>query len=189
MKNAERVPSVPRKTVEEISELAYGTLCRLFGHPQNSLQPGAYAAMFEKGGLSKIGIGYGVEILPEGLPAAFDAVKREIILSEDVYYRLQADDFGARLALAHEIGHAVMHGPYLLGEIAAGKRIGVHMRGQIAHAHDPEWQADTFAIEFVLLAPLIRKCLHEGYSLARLAELFRAPREGIEARCKELMSR
>lgn len=189
MNKKELVPMVPPQKKRDIARSAYDSLRNIFGYPQNSLQPGAYARLFENGGLSNIGIGYGVEDLLPNEKGHYDPTKNEIILSEWTYWMLLEDNLEARLVLAHEIGHAVLHGPLLGKGLGADKQIKLCRRDCLPRAFDPEWQADVFAEEFVMPSRMIRDCMKEGYSHSRLAKLFHVSQGKIAARCKNFKSK
>lgn len=102
---------------------------------------------------------YQVKPLPAGVEALtrYDPSERQIIvtLSEETYSALEHKNPRARLTLAHEVGHIVLHSALLikLAEIPHRKMV-VLMRGswpKFPVYRDTEWQADAFAS--ALLAP------------------------------------
>ena len=125
-----------------------------------------------EGGLAKYGIGYGVEELAFGLEAQFDPATNEILLSEQVYEYLHANQPRARFTVAHEIGHATMHGSYYKEIIKGNRKALVLNRGEIPAYADPEKQANRFASEFLMPTPLVRKLISEGANHIELARIF-----------------
>lgn len=73
----------------------------------------------------------------------------EISLREDVYHALHRHEHRARFTFPHEIGHLFLHRGIALGRSTATS----------AHrpCEDSEWQADSFAAEFMAPVELVQK--------------------------------
>lgn len=180
------VPRVPPKNCTEIEELSRKVLHVSFGHFQNSIQPQAYAKCFDKGGLTKLGLKYGVVELPFGEEARFDPGENSILLSPETYDMLYADKPRARFTFAHELGHAVMHGNYLKEALAGRVPRIMYKRASIQAFCDPEWQANTFAASFLMPANVFRQCVSEGMKQWDLSRYFRASPTAIQIRMAKL---
>lgn len=74
----------------------------------------------------------------------------KIIIRQDVYVAACHGDGRARFTIMHEIGHFLLHGPnrVALCRLAPGEKLRPF--------EDPEWQADTFAAEFLMDFDLIQ---------------------------------
>lgn len=80
-----------------------------------------------------------------------------LVLSPRVYEGLCNDDPRARFTLAHEVGHMLMHGSNIQG--FARPRTGSSPHKAYC---DSEWQADTFAAEFLMPASIARGMTEQG---------------------------
>ena len=74
----------------------------------------------------------------------------KIVIRESVYESACRGDGRARFTIMHEIGHLILHGPnrVALCRLASGEQLKAY--------EDPEWQADTFASEFLMDYDLIQ---------------------------------
>ncbi len=172
MNKDELVRKVPPKRSLEIDALANATLIQLFGFPQNALQPLAFFNFFDRGGLTKLGLDYGVEELV-GEEAHYDASTNEIILDAKTFDALSMDNPRAKFTLAHEIGHAKLHGPYFRKELLQGRTSHRQFPRKTLPAYeDPEWQANRFAGAFLMPTSLMIKAIREGWSDKRIADFF-----------------
>jgi len=74
----------------------------------------------------------------------------KIEIRESVYIAANNGDGRARFTIMHEIGHFFLHGPnrVALCRLAPGEKLRPF--------EDPEWQADTFAAEFLMDFDLIQ---------------------------------
>ena len=74
----------------------------------------------------------------------------KIEIRESVYIDACNGDGRARFTIMHELGHFVLHGPkhVALCRLAPGEKLRPF--------EDPEWQADTFAAEFLMDFDLIQ---------------------------------
>ncbi|WP_019594108.1 ImmA/IrrE family metallo-endopeptidase [Thioalkalivibrio sp. ALM2T] len=115
--------------------------------------------------VARIDLGRLLEHKLEKADISFDVVSRDAMgpdearawpdehhleIREDVYDNLHQDDPRSRFTIAHEIGHLVLH-PGL--SLARGKAPATHR-----HFEDSEWQADTFAAEFLMPVAIIQQC-------------------------------
>ena len=183
MRNSfESVPKVPPMRSIEVDEVARRTLLQLFGDSQNVRQPYAFANMFDRGGLARLGFGYGVEDLPVGEEGKFEPQKNEIVLSVATYEALLCDERRAKFTFCHELGHAVMHGPFLRSALSARSPQKTYKRTSIPAYLDPEWQADRFAGTFLMPTALVRKCLRDGMSAQKIAQYFGTSLRASEVR-------
>lgn len=77
----------------------------------------------------------------------------KIIIREDVYEKACGGDGRARFTIMHEIGHFILHSP----ERVVLCRFGPNSASsRIAPYEDPEWQANTFAAEFLMDYDLVK---------------------------------
>lgn len=78
--------------------------------------------------------------------------KQLIYIREDTYYAATDGDRRAQFTLAHELGHLVMHSN--LGQSKS------YARNSEQHKiyEDSEWQADTFAAEFLMPYEIAKAC-------------------------------
>lgn len=172
MRNDELVRKVPPRSSREIDEIANATLIHIFNYPQNAFQPRAFLKFFEGGGLRTLGLDYGVEKLV-GEEAHYDASSNAIILDSDTYEALYMDKPRAKFTLAHEIGHAQLHGPYFHKELLQGRTLHRQFpRKNLPAYADPEWQANRFAGAFLMPTSLMIKAIREGWSDKRIADFF-----------------
>lgn len=83
------------------------------------------------------------DVLPHGVEACCMPEKLLIMLSNGVYWAACQDEPRARFTLVHELGHLVlMHTRTFHRESQSA--------GQIDAYEDSEWQANTFAAEFLM---------------------------------------
>lgn len=103
-------------------------------------------------GTQRVPLEHAVNALPSGIEAMtlYDAASGKIVLvlSEETYERLEADQPRAIQTFFHELGHAVLHAGLLktMGTMPHFK--AALLRGPVpSHAHyeDTEWMADSFA--------------------------------------------
>jgi len=89
--------------------------------------------------------GYRFEVVPDeymiGAEGLTDLREPIIRLPEKVYRALEAGDTRARWTAAHELGHLLMH---------SNSRVHYARADHQDRCQDPEWQADTFAAEFLM---------------------------------------
>lgn len=96
-----------------------------------------------------------------------------ICFSESTYVALCKGDPEARMVAAHEFGHLILHShqtPMLAKRTRDDERV------------DPEWQADQFAIAWLLPWDGVEKCR----SAAHVAAKFSVPDEIAEKRFREV---
>ena len=84
-------------------------------------------------------------------------------IREDIYDALIRKDCRARFTIAHEIGHLTLHQGVPL-------RWAGTPQNNVSRTHafyeDSEWQADTFAAEFLMPVDLIRKSCTKAVEIA-----------------------
>lgn len=97
-----------------------------------------------------------------------------IIIRSDVYDNLCTDQCRARFTLAHELGHLVMHRDIALPR----SRTHIHR-----FYEDSEWQANTFAAEFMAPLRLVQKI---GTSPRKISEVFGISFESATIRAREV---
>ena len=103
----------------------------------------------------------------ETIPSYYDgpAIMR---VREDVYEDAVADDARSRFTLAHELGHLLFHTPRHITLCCLESELPIYM--------DPEWQANTFAAEFLVMRHLARDMspfeiadkFHVSYTVAEI---------------------
>jgi Zn-dependent peptidase ImmA (M78 family) len=79
--------------------------------------------------------------------------KQLIYIREDVYKAVTDGDRRAQFTLAHELGHLVMHSGLRKSQSFARNSDQHHIY------EDSEWQADTFAAEFLMPYEIARTCV------------------------------
>jgi len=86
------------------------------------------------------------EMEEEGITLSAD---KTIYLRQDVYENACRGDGRARFTIMHEIGHFFLHRPdrVALCRLSPGERLKPY--------ENPEWQADTFASEFLMDAGVV----------------------------------
>lgn len=86
------------------------------------------------------------EMMEEGLTLSAD---KTIYIRQDVYEKACHGDGRARFTIMHEIGHLFLHRPdrVALCRLPYGK--------SLKPFENPEWQADTFAAEFLMDADIV----------------------------------
>lgn len=182
----ELVPKVPPKRGVEIDEIARQALYKAFSHPQNALQPFAFINFFEQGGLTRLGLNYGVSALPYGEEGTFDPAENCIILSESTYEALMDDVPRARFTLAHEMGHAILHGAFLRVALEGRTPQRKFKRTSLPAYLDPEWQANRFAGGFLMPTSAVRRCIKEGMTDAKIAQYFRVSLDAARTRISKI---
>lgn len=101
-----------------------------------------------------------------------------ITLSASTYMCLQRSDCRARMTVAHEIGHLLLH---------SGQKVYHFEEPMNDNRFDPEWQADEFAAALLMpKLPFMRiKTVHqamEAFGVSRAAAIRRAWVVGIRLR-------
>ena len=180
-------PVVPGKRWSEIDHIAKKGVLTLFGDYQNLVQPQAMYYLFQNGTLEKLGFGYGIETLPVGEEGKYDPGSNEIVLSEETYFALEQGWGRAKFTLAHEIGHAVLHGRYLQKALAGRASTPQYKRSQIPAYADPECQANRFASAFLMPEPFFWHCMQKGMSVGELAECFGVSLTAAQIRYQALL--
>ena len=77
----------------------------------------------------------------------------KIIIREDVYEKACNGDGRARFTIMHEIGHFVLHRPE---RVVLCRFAPKSASSCIPSYEDPEWQANTFAAEFLMDYDLVK---------------------------------
>ncbi len=123
---------------------------------------------------------FSYEIIPEnemGLDEARTYPDKGLIeIREDIYYKATDGDKRAQFTLAHEFGHLVLHAR--LGNQANFAR----NRNEHEIYEDSEWQADTFASEFLMPYEEAKKCRNPE----EIAEKFGVSDNAAEVRYKKI---
>ncbi|NHZ47362.1 ImmA/IrrE family metallo-endopeptidase [Nitratidesulfovibrio liaohensis] len=177
---------VPGMSWAEVDACARDVLQRVAPHCLLSTTPVPVLDIFERG-LDLFDVGYGVEELPFGVEAQFDPRTSEIILAESVYLDLHRGHCRARFTVAHEIGHAVMHGAYYKEIITGNRKTKPLARGQIPAYSDPEKQANRFAAEFLMPTPLVAQLVQNGYGPHMISEAFAVSLSAAEIKIRSLI--
>lgn len=154
---------VPPLSTEKINMVAINCRKKLFGIDENELIDLLY--LVENFLPEKLGINYDireVEIM-QGVEAAVNPDKGELIIREDVYLALtDPTHYGharARFTIAHEIGHLILHEGITLSRQVKFKNHKFY--------EDSEWQADTFSAELLMPSHMCR-----GLSLEEIQKNF-----------------
>lgn len=138
----------------------------------------------------EIPLTYAVQEYPIGVEGVtrYDEPSGTIVvsLSTQTYQMLEAKHPRARFAVAHEVGHAVLHGPELvrLAEIPHGN-LGLYRRAEGRHdqCFDTEWQANGLAAALLMPAPGLSALERRG-QLTRIAvqTVFKVSAQAAEIR-------
>lgn len=178
-------PVVPGLSWRDIEITTIRTSGLLFDTAKNLLAPKAMFNLFQDGTLGRLGFTYGVESLPVGEEGKFDPGTNEIILSLETYDNLACDAGRAKFTLAHEIGHAVLHGAYLKDALTSRRIMPQYKRSQIPKYADPECQANKFASYFLMPRALILPLIQRGRSVTEIARYFGVSYQAAEIRCAD----
>jgi len=106
--------------------------------------------------LPKLLPGFSYEVIDEsemGIDEARTYPDKQLIyIRADIYNAVTNGDRRAQFTLAHELGHLVMHSN--LGKLRS------YARNSQEHKiyEDSEWQADTFAAEFLMPYEFVKTC-------------------------------
>lgn len=167
---ADHIGSVARRSERDIERLA--TLVRR----ELGIAPGARIAMQPvlEMALDDIypGAYYAIEDDCEmrGAEGRTDHFEPRITLSASTYAALQTSDPRARMTVAHELGHLLMH----------TRQPVYHYSSRARDCHvDPEWQATYFAAALLMPADAFRKMrtvkqARKAFGVSRAAALRRA---------------
>lgn len=142
--------------------------------------------------VSQYDFGFGVEPLSTNEHGYTDPLAREIILSEDTYERLLADDGHARFTSGHEAGHALLHaGQLKMRLVNDGRLIKLH-RKDIKPFVDPEWQANAFSAALLMPAATVRELTERvsgAFQIARVVSVFKVSVPCARIRLEVLQSK
>jgi len=166
MKDSSLVP--PRSNLEIALE-AYQFLQRVASERYDNPGPLPVADLLEFELEDLFGYEFDVQELQPPLEATTDASTKELIVSHRTYKALvRQDDPRARFTIMHEIGHIVLHAPYLRWISARGKKPQRFNRGTIPAYMDSEHQADVFAAAALMpqraVAKVVEACRRRGFS-------------------------
>lgn len=89
-----------------------------------------------------------------------------IILPERVYMGALAGNGRDRFTCAHELGHLVLHRSMTLARVPESGTL-IYRRPLHPNTEDSEWQADTYAAEFLMPVEAVREFAKTGNRLAR----------------------
>lgn len=99
----------------------------------------------------------------KGLGGLTDVTNRFIQLPNATYKRLEKGDPQARFTVAHEFGHAQLHGKeQALGTFPFRNHVTFAQRSRIRAFEDPEWQANTFAAAILMPIQAMRFLHYQG---------------------------
>lgn len=183
----ELVPKMPPMRGLEIDNISYQTFLRAFdGYASNAFQAKSALWLFEGGGLTRLRIGYDVQALPYGEEGRYNPRDNAIILSVDTYEGLFIDYPRSRFTLAHELGHAILHGRFLKEALEGRMPQRTYKRTDLKPYFDPEWQANRFAGGFLMPAPVLRKCIRDGLSDRRISSYLLVSLSALQKRRKDL---
>lgn len=112
--------------------------------------------------------------LPRGVEACWLPDTVTLVLRQSVYDGACSREPRALFTVAHELGH-----------LALGHRRAFNRgTGQCRVFEDSEWQANTFAGEFLMPLALIKK--YGAYDTAKLASIFGVSTQAAETRLSKL---
>lgn len=101
-------------------------------------------------------------------------VQKRLCLRSDVYDRLCGGEGRARFTAMHELGHILLHQPDRVAYARSTQRPPAY--------RNPEWQADNFAVEFLMPVDLISAADTPDTLIAR----FGVSRKAADFRIKNL---
>lgn len=183
-----KCPMVPPRSWKEIEEIADDCRRELFDDPDTFFREKSMLKLFENR-LGIIGIeDYGVEELPYGNEGQYQPQTKTLILSNDTYEKLHDDVGRANFTLAHEIGHAVLHGDYLRETLQGRSSIETFHRKNIISYRDPECQANQFASTFLMPRDCIQYDLKNGLSVVDIANKYKVSFEAATIRCNKIQN-
>jgi len=150
---AEQVGSVMRRSERQIEGLA--SMVRRELATELNLQPGGRIAMqpvlefFLDSMVDGAFYEIGNDVDMNGAEGCTDWHQPKITISASTYAKLKKGDARARMTVAHEIGHLLMH----------TQRPVFHYRTRSRDCHvDPEWQANYFAAALLMPRNTFTKC-------------------------------
>lgn len=120
------------------------------------------------------GYDYQIKDMPSGIEAMTLCNSKNIILSSETYDGLHDGDGRARFTVAHELGHIIIHAPYLC-QSTSGRQYstGVRLnRSSLAPYEDPEVQANVFAARFLMPTNQVIIMLKAGANEYKIATTF-----------------
>lgn len=100
--------------------------------------------------------------------------KKELLVREDIYRGAANGNPRDRMTIAHELGHAILHGETQLARLPAGSQVPPYM--------DPEWQAKAFAGELLVDIRFALECR----SVTEIMEMFVVSRPAAEIQWREI---
>ncbi|MBY0314421.1 MAG: ImmA/IrrE family metallo-endopeptidase [Bdellovibrionales bacterium] len=99
----------------------------------------------------------------KGLGGVTDVTNRFIEIPLATYNQLEKGVPRARFTIAHECGHAKIHGKQAqMGTFASSENIQFARRSELRPFEDPEWQADTFAAAVLMPWQTMRMLYERG---------------------------
>lgn len=163
------VPGMRWVEVEKMARTLLGMTC-----PERLRTPGPtpVASLFEGGLRDVLKVEYNVDELFDG-EAEYNPKNRELTLDEGVYLGLLDDNGRDRFTVAHEIGHAHLHGPYYRGVIRGRRQAILLHRSQVPVYQNPEKQADVYASEFLMPSHLVAQMIRDGGRPNQISSIFK----------------
>lgn len=176
-----RVVAVPGLSWAEVEKSARDLLELVC--PERLVVPGPtpVAELFEGGLRDVLGVEYRIDDLYDG-EAEYDPKRRELTLDEGVYLGLLGENGRDRFTVAHEIGHAHLHGPYYRGIMRGRRRAIVLQRSQVPAYQNPERQADVYASEFLMPSPLVARMIRDNTCLIDISRTFKVSHDAARVK-------
>ncbi|UJX40881.1 ImmA/IrrE family metallo-endopeptidase [Desulfovibrio sp. JY] len=181
-----RVVAVPGLSWAEVQKSARDLLELVCPERLNSPGPTPVAELFEGGLREVLGVEYRIDDLYDG-EAEYDPKKRELTLDEGVYLGLLDENGRDRFTVAHEIGHAHLHGPYYRGVIRGKRKAIVLQRSQVPVYQNPEKQADVYASELLMPSPLVAQMIRDDASLIDLSRTFKVSHDAARVKQERVL--
>lgn len=143
-------------------------------------------ALFE-GGLreSSAGFDYDVREL-HGDEALFDSVQNTIVLDIKTYEGLVEDNGRDRFTLGHEIGHGVLHRPYMTGMMRDNSKAIYLRRSEVPPYQNLEIQANVFASEFLMPSKHVYEMLLNGACVEDVVSKFQVSYSAAEVKVSRI---
>ena len=116
-----------------------------------------------------------VESLPQGISAQTDFSDRIIMVTSQLYEKLEHGDGYALFTLAHEIAHILMHASYVLENLSLAARSVGGPAEKIKTYMSSEWQAEhgggAILMPMTSFVPFIEHLRKKGYTKQDVIEI------------------
>lgn len=134
------------------------------------------------------------DLLPPGIDGCTSISDNTVYINSELTNNPHDEKY-LRSTIAHELGHVILHVPFLrelnIEKIFSQKKkeeqgIQLYRKDEIPVYKNPEWQAWRFAGALLMPEPAIRKHLKSGLSLSQIANAFMVNQPFLKSRLKAL---